>query len=355
MVLCRSDLKTRSGSNTDFNHINYGRRPGDRSGQTPGNGQSDSRSGSHRPSRKELIKTLSYWQSRQLLKEKERFPERKIRTSHKCYTEYFVAKNLNQTTGEQLTVAELVAENVSKKIVLLAFIATKPEVRCSGIGSELMRYFREAVESENSDATIFLEVDDPEMPHISEAERQIRKRRLNWYLRQGAVMWDGYYELPNALDKRRHGNKAIFMALPRAFERISYRQLQEAALEVLETAYGLSRNHWLYQKVQRQRPPLLWEEGVLFEDREKFDSLAMAGANGLKPADIPQTLSFLKAQLLDSTKYGALSPEEAIKRYLELERAQKLKRLEVVEEGWRADNLTHFSRERELERANNRM
>ncbi|PWU02300.1 MAG: hypothetical protein C5B53_01860 [Candidatus Melainabacteria bacterium] len=346
MVLCKDVIEAKDGNSADINNINYGRRPAEGVSESDVSKSSNVRSNNQRPSRQELIKALNYWQSRNLLKEKERYPERKIRADRKCYTEYFVAKNLDRETGEQRTVAELVAENVSNKIVLLAFIATKPEARCSGIGSQLMNYFRQTVEEENPEATIFFEVDDPDVPDISDAERHIRKRRINWYLRQGAVMWNGYYEYPNFLDRRRHGTKAIFMALPRAGEKISFTQLQEAALEILKTASGLSTNHWLYKKVQSQRPALnltgMSEVSTVESDTKASD------AGGMIREALSQTLSFLKAQLRDSTKYGALSPEEAIKRYLELERSRKLERFEESKNTWNVSELASFGAERVL-------
>jgi hypothetical protein len=279
--------------------------------------------------RNELIQGQNSWQAGRLMGEREIFPKPKVLSKRRsCYTEYFVAQRLDNNNNEKLTVAELVAENVSSSIVLLALIATKPEVRCSGIGSALLKYFRRTVEQEKPDATIFLEVDDPDVADISDAERQIRIRRLNWYLRQGAVMWNGYYEMPHAFDKRRHGNKAILMALPRRSEIISYQQLQEAALEILKTGYGLSTKHWLYKKVQGQRCTLIENEKNLAQSENSASPVAIFAQRqaGDHLPQTPQTLSFLKAQMLHSTKYDVLSPEEAIRKYLELERASKLER-----------------------------
>jgi hypothetical protein len=326
MAVCRSDLRAKNRIRPRFNYLGYGARIKQLIGEAGNNPAQGN------PVNNELIKEHSYWQPKQLLKKSEFFPEGRTRsTRNKCYAEYFVAKRLDSETGKQQTVAELVAENVSKNVVLLAFIATKPEVRCSGIGTALLKYFRQTVAKENPDSTIFLEVDDPDVVHISESERQVRMRRLNWYLRQGAVMWSGYYEMPNARDKRRRSNKAIFMALPRPNEGVSYVQLQEAALEVLKTAYGISTNHWLYKKVQEQRLPFVGEEEVRHDQ-------------------CPEALSFLKAQLLDSTKYDAISPEEAIKKYLELERARKLERLNASERKWQSANAAALIHERLAQR-----
>ena len=161
-------------------------------------------------------------------------------------------------------------------------------------------------------------------------------------------MWDGYYEYPNFLDRRRHGTKAIFMALPRAGEELSFAQLQEAALEILKTACGLSARHWLYKKVQSQRPSLSSPESSVCEVAALEPCAKTSQSGDMIQQALSQTLSFLKAQLRDSTKYGALSPEEAIKRYLDLERKRKLEQFEESKKAWNLSDFGAFSGERVL-------
>lgn len=72
---------------------------------------------------------------------------------------------------------------VGETKVLLDFFAIAPEKRCGGYGSKVFPLFWDCYKGK----TFILEIEDPNAEDIDEEEKEIRKRRKAFYLRQGMV------------------------------------------------------------------------------------------------------------------------------------------------------------------------
>ncbi len=88
--------------------------------------------------------------------------------------------------GDELLCYAMLAVSPDKSCALLDYLASTKNVRNKGIGSFVVK---ELVSKKHLDCPILLEVDDPEFA-LDEKEKEIRTRRINFYLRNGCEMTD---------------------------------------------------------------------------------------------------------------------------------------------------------------------
>jgi len=88
--------------------------------------------------------------------------------------------------------------NILPTVALLAYLATDPNKRSSGIGSKHMKSLITQVKNDNPQLLgMFAEIESTREKGISEDEKKHRRRRLQFYQRLGFKRYKGVYTIPS--------------------------------------------------------------------------------------------------------------------------------------------------------------
>ena len=161
--------------------------------------------------------------------------------------------------GERLLLLAELANNVvgfafikplaCRNIYFLEYLAIAQKMQSKGIGGKLLRYIAENLFYQERAKGILLEVEPAE--NVSEAEQNIRRRRIEFYRRHGAyiVSQTPSYRVPNLAGSGTLDLKLMYLPLDKTCELISESELRNCIVSIFVDTYGRSEDDPILKSV----------------------------------------------------------------------------------------------------------
>lgn len=157
-----------------------------------------------------------------------------------------------EENGVKAPVTTALVEDLGEIGMLLSYVWTRSADRCKGIGREHLVSVFAQMQERKPGHTMFIEVEDPEEAGLKESERNIRQRRLNWYIREfNAQRWEGEYVMPSLRDPNEDGLQAILLAV--ADHELDHEEFLAAAMHILVASYEVPEDHRYVMMLDSQR------------------------------------------------------------------------------------------------------
>ncbi len=153
--------------------------------------------------------------------------------------------------GKNAVTTSLV-EDLGEHGFLLSYLWTNAKDRCKGIGLAHLKSVLAQLDARKPGAVVFIEVEDPEVPNLTDDERTMRTRRLNWYVREfNAQRWSGKYMMPSLRDLSEPGVEGILLAV--ADRTVSFTEFKKTAIHILTASYEAAQTHPYVKLLKEQR------------------------------------------------------------------------------------------------------
>jgi hypothetical protein len=154
--------------------------------------------------------------------------------------------------GKTRPITSCLVEDMAEVGNLLSYLWTRASHRCKGIGRAHLKSVLAQMEARKPGSVMFIEVEDPELDGLEPSERDIRRRRLAWYVREfGAQRWSGKYTMPSLRDPNEEGVEGILLAV--ADRQIEDIEFLDAAVHILTASYEVPVDHRYVQLLESQR------------------------------------------------------------------------------------------------------